>query len=282
MPWQQAQQLRSAIGNIMGVPEVVQSVGKDQLKAAYGGISQDMKTSAAANGADTLFANANSVSTSGHAFIDNTLSKVIRSNNPSQETIRPEQAADGILRGGDTTLQAIRREMPKAADELASYKLRDMALATPGQAGATGRETSVGSFLTDLNKMRQSAPTGTQALFSDPRVSQRIDDLATVAAGMKETAKRANTSNTGPSMALAEMAPAAAAAYHATGGNLLQTAGAAIAPWMLNTTIGHAVTQPWINRLVTAPGTQNRLSPFYTGALSPLTDDRTRNRLIQP
>jgi hypothetical protein len=264
MPWQQAQALRSAIGQVMGVPEIVQSVGKDQLTRAYGGISQDMRDTAtaldaryaAANlpmpSAADAFNNANKVSTDGHAFIDNTLSKIIRSNNPAQETINPDRATRSILGSGDTTLQALRTEMPAAANELGAYKLRDMALATPGAAGRTGQETSVGSFLTDLNRMRQQMPGGFRALFSDPAVARRIDALATVADTMKETAKRANVSGTGPYMALGEAGTAAVPMWLATH-SPLATAAAVGAPFALNRAAGLAATNPVLARMAGAP-----------------------------
>lgn len=252
MPWNQAQQLRSAIGEIMGVPEVSQSLGTQALSRMYGGLSEDMKTSAKANNAGDLFDNANAVTTAGHAFIDNTLSKIIRSKNPAQETVRPEQATAQVLGGGDTTLQGLRAEMPQAADELAAYKLRDMAMATPGNAGRTGTDTSVGTFLTDLNRMRQSAPNGTKALFSDPAIAQKVDALATVADSMKETAKRANASGTASHMIIPQMALAAGETYHATG-SIPATIAAVAAPYVANKAAALSVSRPWATRFASTP-----------------------------
>jgi hypothetical protein len=288
MSWGQAQQLRSAIGNVMGVPEIAQSVGKDQLKAAYSGISQDMKASASdsaassaaagtPNHADEAFANANKVSTEGHAFIDNHLSKIIRSNNPAQETITPERAAQTVLGSGDTTIQAIRREMPKAADELAAYKLRDMATATPGLAGPSGNEVSPGTFLTDLNRFRQGAPGGHAALYgNDPAVAQRVDDLATVAGTIKDTAKKANTSKTGPFMALGQAAPSMAAGYYAAG--IPGAIGAVATPFALNRAMGHVVTNQAMTRFAAAPGPTAPVNPLGMGLLS----DTESQRLSAP
>lgn len=283
MSWRDAQNLRSAIGQVMGVPEIVQSLGKDQLKRAYGGISQDMRDTAAlvdARNATTprpptampppsavnAFNNANRVSTEGHAFIEGPLSKIIRSNNPAQETIAPEKATISVLNSGDTTLEAIRREMPKAADELGAYKLRDMALATPGAAGRTGAETSVGTFLTDLNRMRQQNPAGFKALYSDPSVARKIDALATVADTMKETARRANTSGTGPYMALGEAIPTAAATYYATG-SPYSAAASLLAPFAANRAAGYVATNPLLARMASAPGPRQPINPLLTGVL---------------
>ena len=289
MSWQQAQALRSMLGQVMGVPEIVQSLGRDQLKKAYAGISEDMRTTAraidalntrAGTGAPSAvdaFDNANKVSTDGHAFIEGPLSKIIKSSNPVQD-IDPEKATRAVLGSNDTTVEAIRREMPKAADELAAYKLRDMALATPGAAGRTGTETSVGTFLTDLNRMRQQMPAGFKALFSDPAVARKIEALATVADTMKETARRANVSGTGPYQALAETGGTAAGTWLATG-SPWATAAAVAAPYAVNRAVGVAATNPLLARMLGAPPADvpNALA---TGLIT--SGDRMNHPLIPP
>jgi hypothetical protein len=281
MPWQQAQQLRSAIGSIMGVPEIVQSVGKDQLNAAYGGIARDMQASANANGAGALFSAANKVSTDGHAFIDNTLSKIIRSNNPAQESIAPEQAVKTVLGSGDTTLQAIRQNLPKGADELGAYKLRDMLQATPGQAGVSGTEPSVGSFLTDLNRFRQAAPNGSAALFSDPAVAQRLSDLSTVADTMKDTAKRLNVSRTGPFSSIAQSLSSAGTMYALTG-RPLATAAALTLPFAANNLLSRAVTSPALTQFAAAPGPRVTMNPLAAGVMANLQNQRPPQNQMMP
>jgi hypothetical protein len=286
MTWQQAQNLRTALGQVMGVPEIVQSMGKDQLKAAYAGISQDMKTAAAAVDARNArakisapsavdaFDNANKVSTEGHAFIEGPLSKIIKTSNPLQDK-DPELATRSVLGSTDTTLEEIKRELPTAANELAAYKLRDMALATPGAAGRTGQETSVGSFLTDLNRMRQQNPAGFQALYSDPVVARKIDALATVADSMKETARRANVSGTGPYLALGESGGAAATAWLATH-SPWATAAAVGGPFALNRAAGYAATNPLLTRMGGAPG-PDLPNALVTGLIT--AGDRMNNPL---
>jgi hypothetical protein len=291
MPWQQAQALRTAIGQVMGVPEIVQSLGKDQLKRAYAGISGDMQDTARAvdvrntaaaqaqgvqppPSAVAAFDKANRVSTEGHAFIENTLSKIIKSNNPLQDK-DPELATRSILGSTDTTLEAIRRELPGAANEVAAYKLRDMALATPGASGRTGQETSVGTFLTDLNRFRQQNPAGFRALFSDPAVARKIEALAIVADTMKETARRANTSGTGPYQAMGEAGSAALATWLATH-SPTATALSVAGPFALNRAAGHIVTNPVVTRWASAPGA-NMPNPFLTGTMVDNEEQRRRN-----
>jgi hypothetical protein len=267
--WDQAQALRSALGRVMGVPEIVQSVGKDALTRAYRGISEDMSTAATAHNAGRLFSEANAVSTAGHAFMENHLSKIIRSNNPAQESIAPEQATHSVLGGGDTALSQLRQELPAAANEVAAYKLRDMLMARPGQAGETGREASVGTFLTDWNKLRQQAPNGAAALFSDPQVAGRLEDLATVASSIKETAKRSNVSRTGPFTAMAQLVPGAAAAYQ--GGGLTGMAATIAGQVVGNRLLGHAMTNEQVARFLGTPAPQPAMNPLAAGLIGGLT-----------
>lgn len=286
MSWSDAQSLRSAIGQVMGVPEIVQSMGRDQLKKAYAGISQDMKDTAAAvdarNAAASIptpsavnaFDNANRVSTEGHAFIEGPLSKIIQTTNPVQD-IAPEKAASSVLGSGDTSLEALRREIPKAVDELGAFKLRDMALATASAAGRTGAETSVGSFLTDLNRLRQQDPGGFRALYSDPTVARRIDALATVADSMKETARRANVSGTGPYMALGEAAGSALTAWLATQ-DPYYAAGAIALPYAANRGVARVMTNPLLARVASAPGPRATTNPLMLGAM--LAEEERRRR----
>jgi hypothetical protein len=195
MTWDQAQRLRTAIGSAMGVPEISQSVGMDALKRAYGGIAQDMRTTATQHGQGAVFDNANLTSTQGHSFIENVGSKIAKMNNPAQESVAPEQATTNLLNSGDTTLQSVRQNMPDAADALAAFKVRQMATAKPAQA-TSADDTSTGTFLTNANRMQQQQPGGYQALYQDPAVQQQLADLSTVAGRLRATEKHLNTSGT--------------------------------------------------------------------------------------
>ena len=61
-------------------------------------------------------------------------------------------------------MQAVRQEMPDAADVLAAYKLRQAQTAKPSVAGAYN-DTSTGTFLTNMNRSQQQTPGGHNALF---------------------------------------------------------------------------------------------------------------------
>ena len=253
MSWEQAARQRTSIGRAMGTPELVQSVGMDNLKTAYGGVAEAMRQAAEANGAGDAFANANATSTAGHNFIATTLRHIVSANNIDQETISPTSAVNHVLGTDDASLQALRDRIPDGLDPVAAYKMRQMATATPGQAGAEGDETSTGSFLTRYNQMRQQRPGGTDALFDTanrPDVAQNMSDLATAAAALRETARHINTSRTTPTGQLLS-----AAGLGVTGllhGGLPEALTLAAAPFAGNTVTAALMGSPTVAKYFSA------------------------------
>lgn len=205
--WAEARYVRSLVGEARGNPTLAQSLGTQNLNKLYAALSKDLEGAAGgvdqaavaaggpAPGALAAFKNANRVTTASHAFQDNVLSRLISApRNELQESILPQQATQNALSGGDTVLTGIRHQMPNGANELAAYSLRDAKLATPSWQNAAGDQASAGTFLTDLNKLRQSSPEGFEALFGPQKES--VGDLARIAQSMKETQRSINTSKT--------------------------------------------------------------------------------------
>jgi hypothetical protein len=255
MTWTQAQRLRTLIGQTMGVPEISQSVGADVLKRAYAGIAGDMRTTAAQHGQEFLFDQANHLTTDGHAFINGPLAKVISTNNPAQERIMPEQAANSVLNSGDTTLQAIRQRLPDAADQLAAYKLRQMQMAKPSVAGSYD-DTSTGTFLSNAVRMRQNQPGGYDALFNAPDIQQRLDDLQTAAGALRKTQQHLNTSGTAETLGWMDYLRGIREGMSSGGAKerMLNAAGAVVLPPTVGWGGGHMVTNPGLTRYLAAQG----------------------------
>jgi hypothetical protein len=162
------------------------------LKRLYGALSTDLQSTATRMGpaAQTAFDQASALTRGGHDFIERPLSQIIRGNE-----ISPENAAKAALNSGTaggTTLQTIRDQMPKAADELAAFKLRNMAAALPGQQ-TQETPVSAATFSTNLNRL---SPEARQALFAS--IEPKLSALQTVAERGKETfARYGNPSGTG-------------------------------------------------------------------------------------
>ena len=255
LTWEQAQAIRTRIGDAMGTPDLVGSIGMQNLKNIYAGLSQGLETSAVQAGQGRLFNSANAVTTSGHTFMENVGSKIATANNPLQEGIDAEQATKNVLNSGDTTLQAIRQEMPDAADHLAAWKLRQMQQAKPSVASAYD-DTSTGTFLSNANRMRQNQPGGYQALFHDADIQQRLDDLQTAAGSLRKTEQHLNTSGTAETLGWMDYLRGIreATSTGSAGERVLNTAGAITLPPAAGWLGGRAVTNPVLARYLAARG----------------------------
>jgi hypothetical protein len=264
LTWEQAQAIRTRIGDAMGTPGIADAVGMQQLRRLYGGLAQGMENSAVANGQGTLFRDANAVTTEGHAFIENVGRKIAKANNPLQETVDAEDATKNILQSNDTTMQAVRREMPDAADTVAAFKLRQAQTAKPSVAGAYD-DTSTGSFLSNMNRMRQKTPGGYNALFNTPTAQNQLDDLTEVARRLRATERHLNTSGTAEQ--LGWMAYLSGLTGAIGSGNLGAIALAAGGPPAAGIGLGKLMTSPLATRLAAARGMGPGVLPSGTGGL---------------
>lgn len=205
IPWQTARALRSRIGEYLENPDLIADAGTAQAKRLYGALTDDLRGTAAASfnqNALPLFDLASTYTRQGHDFIDNVLSPIMNKDAPG--------AARSILSSANNGAQMVgplRQNMPGLADEIAAFKLRDMAAATAGQQNATGSAISPGSFLTDWNRL---SPEAKSALYSDPQVASKIDALAKISENVKARQALLNTSKTAHHGALTAMALTAA------------------------------------------------------------------------
>lgn len=200
LPWQTVKGLRTRIGEMLSDPNLPTDVGRGELKRLYAGLSQDMQGVPAAIDAANVaagqpatataaFQNATALTRNGHDFIDNVLTPIVR------EGQTPEGAARSALSSagsGGTTIAAIRQQMPDAANELAAFKLRDMAQANPGAQNAAGTLVSPSTFLSDWHRLSTEAQ---DALFPAGAARTRIDALRTISQGVRETGQLVNHSN---------------------------------------------------------------------------------------
>lgn len=278
LTWQDVRGIRTRIGEKLADPQIMGDTSYTDLKRIYGALSTDLQSAAAAQGpqATRAFTRASNITSQGHDFIDNVLSNFIKGNQ-----ISPEQAAANAFSGsanGGTMLQTVRAQMPKAADELAAFKLRDMGLANAGQQNATATRLSPGTFVTDAAKL---SPQAADALFgADPALAQRVQDLATVGSSMKGTERFLNTSNTGThgavghAMGAAVGAPMAAIeGYHQLGlpGAAAGLLGGTVAPLLPSYLASRLTTSPMLTKAFAAPPAASLLpsAPLAIGAAYP-------------
>jgi hypothetical protein len=125
--WQDARALRSAIGDLIANPKLMGSADPNMVKGLYKSLSEDLGSTATANGAGSEWNEFNCGSNRLYSIGENTLSKIASDVNPVNEKIKPEDAATKFWNAGKkgaTDLANLRSEVPGAADELAAGLLR--------------------------------------------------------------------------------------------------------------------------------------------------------------
>lgn len=185
--WSDVRSLRTALGDAMSNPSVVNDIGAQNLKHLYASITSDLSSTAKTQNALPEFAAANAESSRLHSFKDGTLSQIIKGKNPDPTDPQPEAAAaallaPGKLKKGASSLEALNTELPDVTAELASAKLRSMAgMSDP----ATASETVAKGFVRDWAGL---SPQAKNALILDVPTRNRLDAAFKVAqkvAGVK-------------------------------------------------------------------------------------------------
>lgn len=145
--WGEVQTLRSTLGDALSNPKVVEEIGAKNLRRLYGALTEDMRATAKTAGVDAAFDAANAESKRLYDFAEGTVGKLVSGARASSHDPLPEVASSRLLsaaRRGGTDLQALRQEIPEAADELAAAHLR-MAPASWGKLSPEAKEALVAS-----------------------------------------------------------------------------------------------------------------------------------------
>jgi hypothetical protein len=285
--WEDVRQWRSTVGEELERSLLSRDGNQAAWRRLYGSLSQALGDTAFAHNAGQEWAAANNVTSQGHQFVENVLSDIVNARTPAANTIAPADAAASALQGsrlGGTKLQAIRDEMPAAADELAAYKLRDVA-AQPAGAPVNAAGVSPNRFVTGLSP-RNLSPEAQDALFAgDPYLAGRLADLTTVGQRMRATEQFLNRSNTGAHLAtghaVAGVIGSPFAAYEGyreggIGGGIAAGLGSLAFPFLPGFAAGRLASTPAITRYLASPTTTLRtglgaaaLYPELRGLLGP-------------
>lgn len=186
LPWETMRAWRTKVGEKLDQSLVSRDGTDAAWKSLYGSLSGALGDTAHNAGAAGEWAAVNDISSRGHQFID-TIGNNILNHFGAHNTIPPEQAASFALANsglGGSNLKQLRQEMPGAVDNLAAYKLRDMATATPGRQ-TQQNPISANTFSTELNRL---SPEARDALFGG--IDPKIAALQTVAERGKDTYSR--------------------------------------------------------------------------------------------
>lgn len=161
------------------------------------------------------------------------------------------QTLEGMARGqsgGNRRLARLIGNMePDEQAAVRSVVIDRLGRANPGQQTAEGDAFSASTFLTNWSKM---TPQAKGTIFNDPGLRANLDDIATIAEGVRNTGRFANASNTGSANVVTGVSYALGAG---TAG--LQTAAAAAA---LQYGTARLLASPGFARwLARAPATTN-------------------------
>lgn len=258
LPWTDMRAWRSAVGDELQNSLLSKDGNQEAWRRLYGSLSGALGDAATKAGAGSEWAAANSITNKGHLFTETTLSDIL--NHPgAQNTVRPEDAAQVALNGagrGGSTLQMLRQEMPQASDELAAFKLRQMATATAGKQTQEA-PVSATTFSTQLNSL---SPEARRALFSG--IEPKLSALQTVAERGKDTfAHYGNPSGTGGNLQHAGLLTApivigeAARGGHDIGGlpGAVAAGSAAAAPYLAGPIASNLTARETLARYLAAP-----------------------------
>lgn len=187
-------EIRTQIGNFIGDP-LTRSLEKGSMSRVYGALTIDMSGTAAKSGktAAKKLSDADKFTREWMETTAKTMDKISRFD-ADEKAFR---FALSSSRDGGTALARMRINFD--ADEwdiIASSVINRLGDATAGAQDAAGDVFSIGSFMTNWNKL---APEAKDALFGGVRFKElrgSLDDLTQVMAELKSVHRFVNTSNT--------------------------------------------------------------------------------------
>lgn len=128
--WSEASRLRSALGDAMSNPKVVNDIGTQNLSRLYASLTGDMQTAAIAVGprAGLAFLRANAESSRLYGIAEGPVARIVSGAKASvADDPKPGDVSSYFLnkaRRDGTDLSLLRSEMPDVVDELAAAHLR--------------------------------------------------------------------------------------------------------------------------------------------------------------
>ena len=131
--WGDVRELRSAIGEAKGNPQVLRDIGEQNLDSLYQAATEDLRSAAAAKGPEAAlaFEQANSTSRELRDFADGPIARLVKGAKPTSEDLAPGKLVNSLLseaKQTSATLGALRAQpaTAQAVDKLAGYVLHQV------------------------------------------------------------------------------------------------------------------------------------------------------------
>lgn len=199
LPYAAVKEIRTAVGERLGNMTLVVDATKGQLKRLYGALSHDLKTAAKNAGPDAekAAARADRYWRAGIDRIEN-IERVVNKAGGSEKVYKALMSGTA---DGATTLRTVMRSLePDERNWVTATVVRRMGRATPGRQDADGEAFSLGTYLTNWNRL---SPEAKSTLFAGqpPDVVEATNHIAKVAQNVGEgAAVFANPSGTQPAV----------------------------------------------------------------------------------
>lgn len=201
--WDEVKELRTAVGDARGIPEVVEKIGKQNLSRLYAALTKDMSVAAKNQGPDALdaFNSANETSSRLFNLAEGPVSKILGA-------AGPESAAKAVIKGEASDLEALRGQMPDAINGLAAAHIRTN-VADFGKLSPEARVALAGPDAENIVRLNAERDISSQIGTAAAKNAKAEHDA--IVAGAKREAADANRAAGGSRQAAAEAAAAAKA-----------------------------------------------------------------------
>lgn len=170
-----------------------QAMWKDIL----GNLSSDIDLglqNAGRNEAAAMFKRADAFWQQRVEHIDKVLQPILGRDKSGEQIVSAVESMARGQSGGNARLSRLLAEMtPEESGQVRAVIVDRLGRATPGAQDAEGAAFSASTFLTNWNKM---TPQAKGSLFADKGLRDNLNDIATLAEGMKASQSMANFSNT--------------------------------------------------------------------------------------
>lgn len=197
--WDDLRRLRSIVGEIIGKPSLASEGAEDAaMRRFYGALSEDLRATAEKQGPAALkaFERANSYARARANRIERVIKPILgdKYENAPEDSMRVLKSWSKA-KGGDfaSVAQAFRSLPENEASTVRASIFDAMGAASKGRQDKSGEVFSPADFMTHWNDISGRAKS---VLFT-PEHRRAVDQIVTLAEGMKASAKYANTSKTG-------------------------------------------------------------------------------------
>lgn len=181
--------MRSAIGRKLGTPSLVEDIPRGELKRLYGAISEDMRAAARAKGPAALqeFEHANKFYAAALNRIDETLQPLIANKTPEKIF----KGFESGTREGASQARVLYRSLNMDQRRIVTSTIMDrLGKGAPGAQTAEGDIFSFNTFLTNWNRLNNTAKDTLLSSLSDAQVMKKdFDALARASSRMRESSR---------------------------------------------------------------------------------------------